>query len=97
MWLAGAAAVTVSASFKPLASTLLIGYLPFALAKLWLVFSAQKEASLSAKAIHRIAETTEMTDEVKAVLIQMRPWSPWLIVVLHAVLTAFVVIVLRRP
>jgi hypothetical protein len=97
MWLAGAAAVTVSASVKLLATTLLIGYVPFALANMWLVFGAQKEASLSAKAIRRIAETTEMATDIKEVLMQMRPWSPWLIVVLHAVLTTFVVTVLRRP
>ena len=98
MWLAGAAAVTVSASVKALGQILLVGYLPFALANMWLIFGAQKEASLSAKAIRLIAESTDsaLAAEVKEVLKQMRPWSPWLVVVLHAVLTTFVVSVLRQ-
>jgi choline-glycine betaine transporter len=93
MWLAGAAAITVSASVKALASILLIGYLPFALTNVWLVFGAQKEASLSAKAIRAIAESPESTlaPEVKAVLMEMRPWPPWLIAALHGLLTSFVV------
>ena len=97
MWLAGAAAVTVSASNKQLSTVLLTGYIPFALANMWLVFGAQRDASLSAAAIRRVAESVELSEqpEVSAVLQQFRPWSPLLIVGLHGLITSFVIWVLR--
>ena len=97
MWLAGAAAVTVSASNKQLSTVLLTGYIPFALANMWLVFGAQRDASLSAAAIRRVAESVELSEqpEISAVLQQFRPWSPLLIVGLHGFITSFVIWVLR--
>ena len=98
MWLASAAAVTISISAKSrgLSFALLAGFLPFALMNMWLVFDTQKEASLSANAIRAVANSCDPPPilEVSAVLQAIKPWSPWLVAVLHSLLGAFVVFML---
>ena len=98
MWLARAAAVTISVSTKSrgLSFALLAGFLPFALTNMWLVFDTQKEASLSANAIRAVAKSCDPPPifEVSAVLQAIKLRSPWLVAVLHSLLAAFAVFML---
>ena len=97
-WLAGAAVITVSVSYSKVALLLLAGDVPFAGANMWLIHGAQKEASLSSIAVRAAAASCEppLSAEVSAVIQQIRPWSTWILVVIHSIVTSFVIAVLRE-
>ena len=97
LWLASAGAITIGVNFKSTSEYLLTGYLPFAAANLWLVYSTQTEARLSATAIHALTrQASQQLPEVSESLNHIHPWPPTLVVALHGSAVSFVIWILLK-
>ncbi|UXI70262.1 hypothetical protein [Tahibacter amnicola] len=96
LWLTGGTAVVVAAKSPELSMFLFSGFLLFALPNGRLVYLAQHEAYLSARAVKVAAGVSNppLMNEVMAVVRQIDPWPARRVAFCHALITSFVAIVL---